>query len=100
MQSNIRKIALDSCVARPKDLPTAEISGEIVMMNLEKGKYFALDSVGSRIWELLEPPKTVRDIIRNLLEEYEVDARVCEEQVLEFMGKLYGEGLLELVEDK
>ncbi len=97
MSSHTEKIDLDTIVARPKDLPTAEVSGEIVMMNLDKGKYFALDVVGSRIWELMENPQAVKDIIQSLLDEYDVDAPTCREHVLEFANKLREEGLLEVI---
>lgn len=97
MPSRNGRISLDSVVIRQNELPTAEISGEVVMMNLEKGKYFALDSVGSRIWELMENKQVVEDIISILLDEYDIDAQTCQEHVLEFMNKLYTEGLLDLM---
>ncbi|ADY55919.1 hypothetical protein Sgly_1621 [Syntrophobotulus glycolicus DSM 8271] len=100
MSSKSERIGLDSCVGRPKELPTAEVGGEVVMMSLDKGKYFALDSVGSRIWELMEKPQTVKEIIQCLLEEYEVDEQTCRNNVLEFLNKLDEEGLMELIEDR
>ncbi|OCZ49469.1 lasso peptide biosynthesis PqqD family chaperone [Dehalobacter sp. TeCB1] len=100
MAANRKKINLESYVVRPNDLPTTEVSGEIVMMNLEKGQYLALDSVGSRIWELLEEEQAVKDIIKRLIDEYEVEEQTCQEHVLEFMNRLYEEGLLQLNEIK
>lgn len=98
MSMKKEKIKLNSVVARPKELPTADVCGEIVMMHLDKGKYFALNPVGSRIWELIEKPQVVEDIITGLLAEYEVDAQTCQDEALEFMNNLYNEDLLDLIE--
>lgn len=84
----VYEIAFDTIILRRDDLPTADLDGEIGMMNIEKGKYYALDKVGSYIWNLLDKPQSVKDIIAILLEEYEVDTETCQEQVLEFVNKL------------
>ena len=58
------------------------------MMDLEKGRYFSLNGVGSRIWEIIEEPIGINKIVDCLLEEYDVNRNECEENVLEFLGKL------------
>ena len=42
-------INLDSIVSYRQDIDTTDIDGDKVMMDLEKGQYFALNSVASRI---------------------------------------------------
>ena len=70
------------------DIDTTDLNGEIVMMDLEKGRYFSLNGVGSRIWEIIEKPIEVNKLVESLLEEYDVNRNECEENVLEFLGKL------------
>jgi len=41
---------------RNKRLLASRMDDEIVMMHPESGKYFALNPVAARIWELLETP--------------------------------------------
>ena len=58
------------------------------MMNLDKGQYFMMNEVGSRIWEIIEAPIQVKVIIEKLREEYEVDEQTCTDNVLEFLKSL------------
>ena len=81
-------ININNVVSRRNDIDTTELNGEIVMMDLEKGRYFSLNGVGSRIWEIIEEPIGINKIVDCLLEEYDVNRNECEENVLEFLGKL------------
>lgn len=36
-----------------EDVVVREVSGELVLLDLNSGQYFGLDAVGARIWELL-----------------------------------------------
>ena len=75
-------------IRRNKEVLSGEIDEEVVMMSVEKGNYYSLDLVASRVWELLEEPTTLRALCDQLLEEYEVDRETCERDVLEFLDKL------------
>lgn len=81
-------ININNVVSRRNDIDTTDLNGEIVMMDLEKGRYFSLNGVGSRIWEIIESPIEINKIVDCLLEEYDVNRNECEENVLEFLGKL------------
>ena len=78
-------IDLNSIVSHREDIDTTDLDGEKVMMDLEKGQYFALNSVASRIWEVIESPISVNKVVETLLEEYEVEREECEKSVLEFI---------------
>jgi hypothetical protein len=67
---------------------------EAVMMSVEAGRYYGLNAVGSRIWELLETPKTVAQLCAQICEEFEVDAQTCEADVLKFTGSLIDQGIV------
>ena len=81
-------ININNVVSRRNDIDTTDLNGEIVMMDLEKGRYFSLNGVGSRIWEIIESPIEINKIVDCLLEEYDVNRNECEENVLEFLDKL------------
>ena len=80
-------ININNVVSRRNDIDTTDLNGEIVMMDLEKGRYFSLNGVGSRIWEIIEEPIGINKIVDCLLEEYDVNRNECEENVLEFLCK-------------
>jgi hypothetical protein len=88
------KITLESKVQRNPEMVSGNMDGEIVMLSLQRGEYFGLDKVGSRIWELIEHSTIVGNIKQALLEEYEVDELTCEKDLIEFLEDLGNKGLL------
>jgi hypothetical protein len=67
---------------------------EAVMMSIEAGRYFGLNAVGARIWELLDTPKTVAELCASIAEEFEVNADACEPDVVKFTGHLIENGIV------
>jgi hypothetical protein len=47
---------------------------ELVILDLAKGEYFALDHVGARLWCGLDEGRTVEEIVQEVVEEYDVTA--------------------------
>lgn len=80
---------IDNVVVQNRDIDVSDLNNEKVMMNIDKGQYFSLNSLGSRIWELIDSPKKIRDIVHDLLEEYEVSEEDCVESVTEFLNTLH-----------
>ncbi|MCR8746858.1 lasso peptide biosynthesis PqqD family chaperone [Romboutsia lituseburensis] len=89
-------ITLETIVSHRGDLDATDLDGEIVMMDLDKGQYFALNGVGSRIWQELEQPIKVGEIVDTLIGEYDVDRETCEKSVLEFVMGLDNAELLSM----
>lgn len=73
---------------------SGRLHDEMVMMDLEQGKYFSLNPVATRIWELLEQPMTITELCNQLTEEYEVDSQACMEEVSEHIEELVRLGLV------
>lgn len=79
-----------------KDQVSSDLDGEAVILNLKTGIYHGLDTVGTRIWKLLQESKTVKDILDTLILEYEVELERCERDLLALLQKLADEGLIEV----
>lgn len=75
----------------------AELDQEMVLLNVETGKYFGLDSIGTRIWELLTNGADEEGIIASLLNEYEVDPVQLRRDVSEFLNALRDKNLVQSV---
>lgn len=90
------KMTLNSKIIRNSDIDATDLDGEVVMMNLEKGQYFMMNQVGSRIWEIIKEPSTVNNIINTLLGEFQVEKNQCKENVVEFLGKLKNADLISI----
>ena len=81
-------INLDTVINKNLEIDDTDLDGEKVMMNLDKGEYFMMNEVGSRIWEIISEPINVKEIINTLRNEYEVDEETCKDTVIEFLGRL------------
>jgi hypothetical protein len=73
----------------------SKIDDEVILMSIEADSYFGLDPVASRIWELLEEPKDMDELVALLTEEYEVDDATCRVDVQTLLDDLVGRGLVE-----
>ncbi len=75
------------------------VDESIVMMSLKQGKYYGLDRVGSRIWALLEHPRSVAELCAQLCREFEIDEASCRADVHEFLTELANEKLIRVVDE-
>jgi hypothetical protein len=91
-----RKVALDSIVAASSEQISSDLSGEVIILDLSSGVYYGLDSVGARIWNLLQVPRSVIEIRNVLLDEYDVEPDRCERDLLSLLEELLGKGLIEV----
>jgi hypothetical protein len=73
---------------------TAEVDGELVMLDPSTSDYFGLDGVGLRIWELCAEPQSIDSLVAVLTTEYDVDAATCESEVRAFVADLESSGLI------
>jgi hypothetical protein len=71
-----------------------ELSGELVLLNLESGVYYGLDHVGTRVWQLLLEDKSVSDVCDAMVGEYEVQPDVLQEDVSALVRELCEKGLV------
>ena len=83
---------------RNNDTISGRLQDELVMMDIQKGKYFSLNPVATRIWELLEKPLTLDDLCSLLMEEYEVGADQCRTEVQEYLDEMEQMGMVLRVE--
>ena len=94
MKSNA--INLDSIVCRSENQVSTEMDGETILMSIEQGNYYGMDSILSRIWSHIEQPLSIAEMRNRLREEYDVDKETCERDVLEILKKLADENLITL----
>jgi hypothetical protein len=90
-------ITAETIIGRSSEVVASDIDGEVVMMSIEKGKYYGMDLIASRIWELLGKQIKVADLIGMLTQEYKVSREDCERDVMPFLNDLLKEKLIEIV---
>jgi hypothetical protein len=81
-------------VIRNDRVPTGEIDGELVALDLDKGNCFGMDKIGLAIWGLTAKPISVGEIADALTASHDVSRAQCLSDVAPFIGDLLAEGLL------
>ena len=87
-------IPLSSNISISSEVLAQEVDNETVLLDLQSESYFGLDQVGTRIWQLLQEHKQLQKVFDILLEEYDVDAKQLENDLIEHIEKLLNEKLI------
>jgi hypothetical protein len=83
---------------RTGDLVTAPMGEDLAMMDVDSGTYYVLDHVAVFVWERLATPTSTAVLCDLLQQAYDVSPTQCEADVLPFLQKLHGKGLIRVVE--
>jgi len=78
------------------DAIAQEVNGETVILDLKSEQYFSLDTVGTRVWQLLQETTSLRQVFDQLITEYEVGPEQLEEDLVALIDSLVQEGLIAL----
>ena len=76
------------------DVVSCDLDAEHIVLNLASGIYHSIDGVGRRIWELIQEPRSVREILDSLLVEFAVEEEQCRGDLIAFLRELEGAGLV------
>lgn len=83
-------------VSRSASQVSTRLGEEIVVLSVETGRYFQMDGVAARIWDLIESPRPLEDLCSLLEEEYAVGIECCMIDVRSFVEALAKVGLAQL----
>jgi hypothetical protein len=79
-----------------EDVLFQDLSGEGVLLNLRTGVYLGLDTVGTRVWQLLGEKSTLAEVLEAMLAEYDVTRERCEADLLALVAEMEENGLVAL----
>jgi len=85
-----------SVVVASKDQFSCPLGDDAVILDLKAGLYFSLDNVGALVWQLVQQPKSVRELREAILETFDVEPQVCERDLLALLHELAGRNLVEI----
>ncbi len=85
-----------SVVVAAKDQLSCDLDGETAILNMKTGVYYGLDTIGARIWNLIQQPRSVQEVGAALSNEYDVEPERCEKDVHALLEKFLDEGLIEV----
>ena len=87
-------ISMKSRVIRSSDPIAEPVDDELVMADIDSGKYYGLNDIATAIWQNLEKRITVEDLCKRLCESYEVTPEQCSKEVLAFLNELETRNLI------
>jgi hypothetical protein len=94
-----QKLSLHTMVSQVPGNIISDMDGEKVMLSVTNSKYYNLGAVGGKIWDLIEKPISIINLVDGLTKIYEVDPKQCEQDVLDFLSQLLDERLIEVKMD-
>ena len=81
-------VNLQSVISRNPEIIHSAMDSEVVMMSVDQGLFFGIDTIGTHIWNLIETPLKVEDLIEKLVVSYDVERSVCENDTLLFLNDM------------
>lgn len=86
-------------ISRQAGLLEAEVDGELVGLHIDNGTAYGFNATATRIWALIEEPRTLHELVDELTAEFEIDADTCAVDVTATLEELEREGLVELTRE-
>jgi hypothetical protein len=70
------------------------LGAEAVILNLDNEQYYALDDMGTKLWQLFHEHNEPSVVIMVVLAEYQVDEAVLCQDIAKFIQELHTAGLI------
>jgi hypothetical protein len=81
-----------------KEVIQSRVGDEVVMLDVESGYYFGLNSVASVIWDMMKEKIELNTLVENLMKEFDVDKATCELDTLELLEEMKGKKIIRIIE--
>jgi hypothetical protein len=88
------KLSFEQKVIVSDDVLFQILAGETVLLNMETEQYFALNEIGSKIWELISKEKNISEVFTKLLNEYEVEYETLKNDFSSLLLKMESKKLI------
>ena len=80
-----------------KAIVQSKIGEEVVMLDMDSGFYFGLNSVASVIWGMLSNEIDFESLINQLMTQFDVERSLCEADTKELLDQLLEKNIIRRV---
>ena len=87
-------------ISVPDHVMTRAVSGSTVLLDVDSGRSFTLDAIGTRVWNLLAESGSADVVYDTLINEFAVNPEDLERDLQTLISQLAGHGLLQLHDDR
>lgn len=85
---------MDETYVAKTGAPAEEIDGTAVLMNRTDGGLYGLNPVAARVWEWLQEPRTLAQLVELLTAEFDVDTETAEVDLKALLHDLRARNLI------
>jgi Coenzyme PQQ synthesis protein D (PqqD) len=93
-----QKMTSDSVIIRQRDTLTAALDDSLILLGIKAGSYFDLNRTAAGIWQLLDTPRRIGDIVELLLQQYDTDRSTVNQDVIAFLQLLKDRRLIRVLD--
>lgn len=86
--------SLPAKLQRSQEVRVQEVAGEVVLLDLASEKFFTLNEVGTRIWQLVVEHGEPEVVFDKMLEEFAVEPQTLRADMEQLLTELLEAGLL------
>ena len=86
----------DRSIAAAGDQVSNVLGDEKIILDMKSGEYFGMNLVGADIWDYIQEPRKLDEIVAVLTNKYGIDQERCEADVLALLAELSDVGLIEI----
>jgi Coenzyme PQQ synthesis protein D (PqqD) len=90
------RLSSHTIVSASPEQVSCPLGEESAILNLNNTVYYGLNPVGSRVWDLLQKPRSVGELRDILVNEYDVGIERCESDLLRLLERMWSEGLIQV----
>lgn len=87
-------MTLTDKVVRRSDIVAVNMNDELVMMDIQSGKYFDMKGPAADIWKMLESEMTIESVVDKLMSLYDVERDECMKDTVAFLEQLESRKLI------
>ena len=88
------KTTIDTTIQRNNEILTSDLDGEKVMMSIKFSEYYGLGKTGSFIWDNIEKPIKISDLIKLITQKFNVEKEQCFDDIFPFLNDLIEKELI------
>lgn len=71
----------------------SELDGGAALLDLRTSSYFELNAVGLLVWNEIQSPKSLEQIVDAVVSQFEVSKAVCEPDIVNLLDQLVAANL-------
>lgn len=94
-------LSQESVVVAAPGLAAASLGPEeVVILDSEGGQYYGLTDAGAQVWQSLQAPRKVAEIVEIIASDYEVDRARCQADILALLDEMAERRLIQIQESQ